>query len=374
MILTNIFVNITISIIYVVPAAVPGKKRPETMKKAIFEIHVNDRFLIVDTFDNTIAASAPGGVFPTIKIGRNESHALKFNKSSISTCNIEFLLYMLKNCDGTFMNVYGYIKNRAMFAGDIAQALQDYNVTRAAFYAAFNDDLDAFTEFFTSCSAETRQQIIFDHCCSDHDGKMDGVISCSTYVGANKYCAARCKNCDNAICKYCFAASLTAQRAGLKNKLRRIHAVLTAVELSAADIPELIPYVWPFFRFEAFGDLNNVIQFNNYNLFAAVNPDVNFTLWTKNPGIIQAAINDGLNLANNLVIGLSSLYLNKPELDKAKKYPFIRFLFTVYDDAYIQAHDIQINCGAKHCITCGICYKYLHEYKGGLYIINERKK
>ena len=109
-------------------------------------------------------------------------------------------------------------------------------------------------------------------------------------------------------------------------------------------------------------------------MFAAVNPGVNFTIWSKNPGIIQQCINNGLQLSNNLIIGLSSLYLNTPEIDKAKKYPFIRFLFTVYDDQFIKDNNIVINCGAKHCITCGICYKYLHEYKnGGLMIINERK-
>ena len=107
---------------------------------------------------------------------------------------------------------------------------------------------------------------------------------------------------------------------------------------------------------------------------AAVNPDINFTIWTKNPGIIQACINDGLQLSNNLVIGLSNLYLNKPEIDKANKYSFIRFLFTVYDDDFIKAHDVVINCGAKHCLSCGICYKYLHEFKHGLQLINERKK
>ena len=151
-------------------------------------------------------------------------------------------------------------------------------------------------------------------------------------------------------------------------------AILTAVELSPCDIPVLDAAVYPFFRFESFGDLNNTIQAKNYNLIAAVNPGVNFTLWTKNPGIIQAAINQGMQLSENLVIGLSSLYVNVPEIEKAKRYSFVRFLFTVYDNDYIEKHNIVINCGAKHCISCGICYKYLHEYKDGLYIINERLK
>lgn len=307
------------------------------------------------------------GVGPFIPIKHNAAHVLKLNKKSISTCNVEMLAEYLNNNHDMAKKLFGVVS----YSGDIDSIRP---VTLAAFYNSYNDDPSLFVEFFKSCSHETKQQIIFDHCCRDHDGKMDGVISLSSYVGANRYCAARCNNCDNAICKYCFADSLTKQRIGLKNKLRRTHAILTQVELNAQDIPTIDSNIWPFFRLEAFGDLNNVIQFNNYNLFAAVNPDVNFTLWSKNPGVIQSAINGGTVIADNLVIGLSSLYLNTPELKKAQRYPFIRFLFTVYTEDYIRAHDVQINCGAKHCASCGICYKYLHEFKHGLQLINERKK
>lgn len=269
-----------------------------------------DRQIIIDTFSKTIECNAPGGVWPMMKLSYNKDNVLKYNKASISTCNIEMLVYTLVNDAVTFNNVYGYVKYRVYGYNDTKTINAAAGIKKAAFYNSFNDNIPAFIEFFTSCSSSTRQAIIADHICYDHDAKMAGIISLSTYVGNNTFCQARCKNCDNAICKYCYAASLTGQRYYLKMKLIRIMAVLTTVELSAADIPVIDYRLYPYFRFESFGDLENKLQFVNYNLIAAYNPMVNFTIWTKNPGIIQAAIDDGLQLANNIVVGLSSLYLN----------------------------------------------------------------
>lgn len=338
----------------------------------IITITKHDRTITIDTIHNIVSVNAPGNVTPCVKLSFNNSHVLKFNKNSVSTCNVEMLAHVIKKNFINFDSVYFFIKLHNMYT---AKELNNVSgVTRSQFYNLFNDNLNAFIEFFKSCSSETRQQIIYDHICFNHDAKMQGVISLSSYVGNNTFCIARCKNCENAICKYCYAASLTGQRFYLKMKLIRIMAIFTNVELCRDDIPVINSELYPYFRFESFGDLNNKLQFKNYNLMAAVNPSVNFTIWTKNPGIIQACINAGLQLANNLVIGLSSLYLNTPEMEKARKYPFIRFLFTVYDDDYIKEHNIVINCGAKHCLSCGICYKYLHEFKHGLQLINERKK
>ena len=334
----------------------------------------NDRTICIDTLRNEISCNAPGNVYPFMKLTYNKDTVLRFNKTSISTCNIDFLTYALNTDNNVFNNVYGYIKYRVYGYNDTKTINDVAKITKSAFYNAFNDNIPAFIEFFKNSTPGTRQVIIYDHICFNHDAKMQGVISLSTYIGKNPFCIARCNNCDNAICKYCYAASLTNQRYHLKMKLIRIMAILTNVELCRDDIPVIPENEYKYFRFESFGDLNNKLQFKNYNLMAAVNPDINFTIWTKNPGIIQACINDGLVLSNNLVIGLSSLYLNTPELNKAQKYPFIRFLFTVYDDQFIKDNNIVINCGAKHCISCGICYKYLHEFKHGLQLINERKK
>lgn len=341
------------------------------MNNNMIVITKHDRTVMIDIFRKEISTSAPGNIFPVMKLSKNNTHVLKFNKTSISTCNVEMFTYLLEHDQTIFNAVYAYIHIHGILSDDHKRR----SISRPAFYNRFNDNLSAWLVFFESCTHETRQLIIADHICYEHEAKMQGIISLSSYVGHNKYCLARCNNCDNAICKYCYAASLTDMRPGLKNKLIRIHAIFTCVELTIDDIPKLDPAVFPFFRFEAFGDINNIVQMNNYNLFALVNSAINFTLWTKNPGIVQAAINAGMCIVNNLIIGLSSLYLNTPEIDKAKKYSFVRFLFTVYDDQHIKEHNININCGARHCLTCGICYKYLHEHKNGdLFIINERKK
>lgn len=331
-----------------------------------YVINLNDhQNIVIENFRITFFSY---GVGPFLPINRNKHYVLKLNKKGITTCNIEMLYEYLKNNETAARALF----NAVSYSNDINTVK---NVTRSQFYNSFNDNIPAFIEFFKNSTSGTRQMIIYDHIVFDHDAKMNGIISLSTYVGNNTFCLARCKNCDNAICKYCYANSLTKQRYFLKMKLVRIMSIFTSVELSKGDIPVIDNTIYPYFRFESFGDLNNTLQFQNYNLFALVNSGVNFTIWTKNPGIIQACINNGLQLANNLIIGLSSLYLNTPEIDKAQKYSFIRFLFTVYDNEYIEKHNIIINCGAKHCLSCGICYKYLHEYKnGGLMIINERKK
>lgn len=363
----------------------PGNKAVKAMKYTVKELTrfnltevVNgDRIISIDTMRNTIAASAPGNLYPTMKLTFNKCDVLRLNKTSVSTCNIEFLIYALANDQNTFNNVYSFIKYHTVIYN--AKNINEHaKISKAGFYNAFNkneETIKEFVNFFkTWCSSETRQQIIYDHICFNHEAKMNGIISLSTYIGNNIFCQARCNNCNNAICKYCYAASLTNQRQYLKNKLIRIHAILTNVNLSVLDIPHIDSELYPYFRFCAFGDINNVLHVQNINLIASVNPEVNFTLWTKNPGIIQAAINNGLQLADNLIIGLSSLYINKPDLHIAHKYDFIRFLFTVYDHDYAAKHDIKINCGAKHCLTCGICYDYLHKFLHGLQLINELLK
>lgn len=346
----------------------------------MLNITKNDSTIMIDTFMGksyimAYSENNHSSDIPIMELRTNNNYVLKINKTCISTYNIEMLANVLENDASTFDCVYMYIKIHSIFSKkEVETFSKNTAITKAAFYNSFNDTPEKWIEFFTSCSASTRRVILSDHICYKHDAKMSGVISMSTYVGYNKYCIARCNNCNNAICKYCYANSLTNQRYNLKMKLIRLHIILTNIELTENDIPVIDAALYPYFRFESFGDLNNTLQFRNYNLIASVNDNVNFTIWTKNPGIIQKCIDTGLVLANNLVIGLSSLYLNTPELDKAKKYPFIRFLFTVYDDSYIKEHNIVINCGARHCISCGICYKYLHEHKTGLYIINERKK
>jgi hypothetical protein len=44
-------------------------------------------------------------------------------------------------------------------------------------------------------------------------------------------------------------------------------------------------------------------------------------------------------------------------------------VFTVYDKKHIEENQISINCGARNCFSCGLCYE-----KNGISIINEELK
>lgn len=131
------------------------------------------------------------------------------------------------------------------------------------------------------------------------------------------------------------------------------------------DIDEMPVINAQIFRFEAFGDLINATQCMNYFRLAKRNPCVRFALWTKNPGIIQQAIDAGESKPVNLVILLSSPVIG--QRCDASRWEFVDKTFTVYSKD--QLDDEHINCGSRDCLTCQRCY-----YKGGENDIRERLK
>ena len=324
------------------------------------------RKLIVSSTDNTIAAITRSGLMPTMKISFNKEYVVKVNKTTISTTTIDMLVACLNNDAMVFDTVYNHI---IRFNDNYG-----YKITKAYFYSLFNDNLDSFVALFDNSDSKTRQIIIRDHCCDDHTGKMTGMISYSTLVLFNKFCIARMKQ-NKAVCKHCFAARQLGIYVDQLAKLARAHYIATMCRWNISDIPFIDYRKYPYFRLESFGDINNTLQVENYNTFARVNAQngIMTTLWTKNPGIIQKAIDNGMILSEYLTIGLSSLELNKPELEKALRYKFIKFLFTVYTPEYISENNITINCGGRECLKCLKCYEYAAN-NDQLVIINEMLK
>lgn len=205
--------------------------------------------------------------------------------------------------------------------------------------------------FLTKATAKAKK--IAAGFCTDHNGKMAGVISYSTSVVLNKRCQCRSKN-KQSICAFCFAAAMLDIYGDLAKKLARNTAIITSELLQPEDVPVINWQKWPMLRFESFGDLNNEIQVYNYFLMAEINPKCRAALWTKNPDIIASAIKKyGLKKPSNLVIIYSSAIVNAKE---EAKYSFIDKTFTVYDPEYIKANNIFINCGARDCKKCGRCY------------------
>lgn len=337
------------------------------MKKTISEI-INGKEYTVIIDHSSIAVKTSTGLYPIMKLSRNKDYVIKFNRTTISTCNTEMLVYLIENDIDIIIEIINHISRIAV---------SDKKISRAAFYNIYFSDENGnnIVDFFNNASHETRRMIIRDHMCDGHTAKMAGMISYSTSVECNRFCLAR-MHCNCAVCKHCFAYRQLGIYADQRKKLKRAHAIATRCEWSIADIPYIDNAIYKYFRLESFGDINNTLQVNNYNILVDTLGKlygIKTTLWSKNPGIIQNAINNGLQLSPYLTIGLSSLELNKPEIDKAKKYSFIRFLFTVYDENYISEHNVNINCGGRHCLSCLNCYEKAAN-TGTLILINEKLK
>lgn len=185
-------------------------------------------------------------------------------------------------------------------------------------------------------------------------GKMSGFPSISTSVALNPICQARAKD-PNSICAHCFAQATVNRYTALAKNLEYNTRVLTACVLPLETLPRFT-YAVNMCRFESFGDLNNVIQVINYFNIAKVNKHVHFALWSKNPKLIALAIEQGNAKPENLNIIYSSPILNTESSDVFARYPFIDKVFTVYDKQTIAKENITINCGARACAGCGLCY------------------
>lgn len=195
------------------------------------------------------------------------------------------------------------------------------------------------------------------HYTTKHSGKMLNVFSLSTDINSNPICRGRQK-IEGSICSKCFAArmfnDLIGRYRSVNRAFKRNTEILTKRLLKDNEIPRINPERVPIFRFEAYGDLMNVIQVLNYFKICYKNPAVAFALWTKNPGFLIKALKVAPKPAN-LQIVLSSMNLNSPA--HAERFSFVDKVFTVYDDDTIKRDRVNINCGARSCMGCQLCYR-----------------
>lgn len=138
-------------------------------------------------------------------------------------------------------------------------------------------------KFLTVAEAEKATGV---HYTVNHSGKMEGMQSLSTSCLCNKYCKNRSINSD-LVCSHCYAQRQMKMYKNLNACLERNTKILTGRILKEAEIPMINA---SFFRFESFGDLINVTQVINYFHICKKNKHVHFALWTKNPWIIEEAL------------------------------------------------------------------------------------
>ena len=195
------------------------------------------------------------------------------------------------------------------------------------------------------------------------NSKMDGMQSISTSPLVNKNCHKN-RKVEGSVCQKCYSHTYNKMRPALRKALIHNTDLLTARVLDDSELPIINS---AFFRLESFGDLNNTIQLENYCRLAEKNSHCHFSIWSKNTDLISDFFSDRPKPKNFKVI-YSSLLLNEQCDITTLKY--IDKVFTVFTRDYIEANDIKINCGSKHCLSCKRCYgnshnkiKYIREIK-----------
>ncbi len=199
---------------------------------------------------------------------------------------------------------------------------------------------------------------------SKHTGKMQRMLSFSTSTANNNFCNCM-RNIDGSVCQKCYAYRMTRRFGdGFRNKLIN-NEWIKYTPLEEKDIPRLNT---SYFRFEAFGELETLLQLENYFKIAKYNPQTRFALFTKRSDLLVLV--DKELKPSNMNIILSSIKLNKPTdcLDGIKD--LIDAVFTVYTKEYAKENNIQVSCGDKKCIQCLKCYNH----HNGIIYINELVK
>lgn len=182
---------------------------------------------------------------------------------------------------------------------------------------------------------------------SEMTGKLSGIPAINTSPKDNPFCIRmNAGGCE--VCQHCYShVMLDGHRRNCRPAWARNGQILSAGPLDFKQIPKFQP--GSIVRFNGHGELVNGQHMGNILAICRNNPESTFTLWTKRIGLVQAAIRK-YGKPENLILIRSSKSLNK-----AAKLPrYFDKVFTVYS----KDQDVKINCGAKSCATCRLCYTH----------------
>lgn len=185
-------------------------------------------------------------------------------------------------------------------------------------------------------------------------GKMHDIHGFSTANLENPFCQ-RCRENSSLVCAKCYARSTLLYR-----KAMREHYVDNGNMLSRPMADSEFPRTWEdVIRLETHGELLNLQHLQNYVRLCELNPQTQFTLWTKRVNLIREAALRGISQPSNLHIKISSPFLNREShVDKTwyQAHGWNLTLFTVYDLAHATQEHKEITCGGRECRTCMKCY------------------
>ena len=183
---------------------------------------------------------------------------------------------------------------------------------------------------------------------------MKKILGLSGFAGNNARCIKRAKS-RKGVCPFCFSfigSKFSNLAAWTKNDtiMSTVKLGLNDVKIDAAKYPEC--------RFSTHGDLINSLHAYNLLIIAASNPEIQFTLWTKNhfeysTGLAMYTAEFGEKPRNMRVIFSASRLdqmFSEKQLQALKKNGYDA-VFAVYTTWASQTAAVQ--AGAKKCV-CGL--------------------
>lgn len=205
---------------------------------------------------------------------------------------------------------------------------------------------------------------------SELSGKLEGLYAVSTSVMKNARCQARAR-VAGCICRDCYAAAGASRYDGLALVLDINFQILNRWRLSEAALATLaIPSTNGWARIESHGDAATVCAAVNTCHICTSHPWLKFAVWTKNVDLFRAAFKEVGGKPGNMVFIMSSPMENEVVTVPADMVGIVDHVFTVYTKDYVEAHNIEINCGGRHCVTCMKCY----DLNSNVFYISELKK
>jgi hypothetical protein len=149
------------------------------------------------------------------------------------------------------------------------------------------------------------------------------------------------------VCSHCYARRLEGFRPTLVAKLAANTEILTTKKLDDDEIPKILDR---YFRFDAFGELTNSVQLENYMKIATANPETTFSLWTKRTDIVLQET----GIPKNFILVFSEPLINPPE---AVIDSWNYLLNREFDWIFAVTTDLaKVNCSRK-CAECLRCYR-----------------
>lgn len=194
---------------------------------------------------------------------------------------------------------------------------------------------------------------------STHSGKMENMISISSYQYLNDLCKNYQKK-DRMICSRCYVKKFEKLYNRLDPVLIYNFIILNYSKIDPAIYKELfnVHYI----RFEAFGDIASVQHLENFVNLAKYYKNSNFAVWSKNYSLLDSYLKNHKIPKNlNLIVSspLINEEINSQFINRLLSYNTIKKsnlkVFTVYTkDQHANAGGA--NC-EKKCITCLKCYE-----------------